>query len=73
MSLCAACGDEIYRGDVEIVPGGGALCAYHARGGGGGWAENNRRMCDLLHWGRVPPRLPPAEREDEFCAHVGVA
>jgi len=22
-----------------------------------GWADNNRRMCDLLHRGRVPPRV----------------
>ena len=57
MSLCAACGLAIRGGDT--------LCAHHARDGGEHWAENNRCMCDLLHRGRVPPRLPPAEREDE--------
>ncbi len=65
MSLCAACGLEISGGDT--------LCAHHARGDGDRWAENNRCMCDLLHRGRVPPRLLPAEREDEFCAHAEVA
>jgi hypothetical protein len=59
MGLCAACGVEI--------PGDGTLCAHHATGGRDDWAENNRRMCDLLHRGCVPPRLPLAEREDEFC------
>jgi len=65
MSFCAACRDEI--------PGGDALCAHHAAVVGDGWAENNRRMCDLLHRGRVLPRLAPAEREDEFWAHAEVA
>jgi len=58
MSLCAACGLEI-QGD-------GTLCAHHTLGSDDDWAENNRLMCDLLHRGRVPPRLAPAEREDEF-------
>ena len=46
------------------------LCAHHTREGGDRWAENNRCMCDLLHRGRVPPRLPPAERKDEFYAEI---
>ena len=58
MSLCAACGVQI--------PGDGTLCAHHAPASGDAWAENNRLMCDLLHRGRIPPRLPPGEREEEF-------
>jgi hypothetical protein len=58
MSFCAACGIEI--------AGDGALCAYHRGRRGDGWAENNRCMCDLLHRGRVPPRLPPPDREEQF-------
>ena len=48
------------------------LCAHHAREGGDRWADNNRCMCDLLHRGRVLPRLPLAERQDEFCEHAEV-
>jgi hypothetical protein len=66
MSLCAFCG-------LEIIPGGSELCARHAADTGDGWADNNRRMCDLLHRGRVPPRLTPAEREEEFWAHTEIA
>ena len=58
MGLCAACGVRI--------PGDGTLCAHHVPGSGNHWAENNRLMCDLLHRGRVPARLPPAEREEKF-------
>ena len=42
------------------------LCAHHAPGSCDDWTENNRLMCDLLHGGRIPPRLPPAEREEKF-------
>ena len=59
MSLCAACGAKI--------PGDGTLCAHHVPGSRDAWAENNRLMCDLVHRSRVPARLPPAEREEEFC------
>lgn len=65
MSLCAACGIEI--------TGDGMLCAHHTSGGGDRWAENNRCMCDLLHRDRVPPRLPPAERNDEYLADAEIA
>src|SRR2546425_244632 len=58
MGLCAACGVRI--------PGDGTLCAHHVPGSCNHWAENNRLMCDLLHRGRVPSRLPPAEREEKF-------
>jgi len=51
----------------------GRACAHHAEDDDDGWAENNRRMCDLLHRGRIPPRLLPVERKDEFCADVEVA
>ena len=64
MSLCAACSVEIRDGNT--------LCAHHAGDGDDGWAENNRCMCDLLNRGRVPLRLPPAEREDEFWARADV-
>jgi len=66
MSLCAVCGLEIPRGGSE-------LCAGHVADTGNGWAENNRRMCDLLHRGLVPPRVPPAQREDDFWAHTEIA
>jgi hypothetical protein len=66
MSFCAVCG-------LEIIPGGSELCARHAADTGDGWADNNRRMCDLLHRGRVPPRVTPAEREEEFWAHTAIA
>jgi hypothetical protein len=66
MNLCAVCG-------LEIPPGGSELCAGHVADTGNGWAENNRRMCDLLHRGRVPPRVTLAEREDEFWAHTEIA
>jgi hypothetical protein len=65
MSLCALCGLEIR--------GGNMMCAHHARGEDDRWAENNRCMCDLLHRGRVPPRLPAAEREGECYAEIACA
>ena len=65
MSLCAACGVEI--------PGDRTLCAHHETVGRDDWAESNRLMCDLLHRGRVPPRLPSAERENEFGVYAEVA
>jgi hypothetical protein len=36
------------------------------------WAESNRIMCDLLHRGKAPPRLPPEDREpvDAIVAEV---
>src|SRR5262245_36347780 len=58
MSLCALCGFAIRGGDT--------LCPCHTLEGGDRWAENNRCMCDLLHRGRVPPRLPPAQRGNEL-------
>src|SRR5439155_10609853 len=42
------------------------LCAHHVPRSSNHWAENNRLMRDLLHRGRVPSRLPPAEREEKF-------
>jgi len=62
MSRCALC--------CYVIRDGDTLCAHHTREGGDRWAENNRCMCDLLHRGRVPPRLPVAEREGDFYAEV---
>jgi hypothetical protein len=32
----------------------------------GDWAAENRIMCDFIHRGIVPPRLPAAERADDL-------
>lgn len=52
MSLCAACALEIA---AEICP--------HHLTVDPGWADGNRILCDLLHRGMVPERLPVEERE----------
>jgi hypothetical protein len=57
MSLCAACGFPLTDDS--------ALCSHHHAIYGDDWAEANRIMCNFLHRGKVPPRLGPAEREDE--------
>jgi hypothetical protein len=38
-----------------------------------GWAAENRIMCDLLHRGIVPPRLPPRARCDEVVMAADAA
>lgn len=68
MKRCALCSVEVR---VE-VPYGDTLCAHHVGEDRDRWAENNRCMCDLLHRGRVPPRLPPGEREGELGEHAEV-
>lgn len=61
MSLCASCGLQL-TGDA-------ALCPHHHCVYGDDWAVANRIMCDFFHRGKVPPRLMPSERDDEFWAH----
>jgi hypothetical protein len=64
MSLCTLCGMQL---------GGVAnLCAHHELPVSGSAAQN-RIMCDLLHRGGVPPRLPAAERLDDFVMAVDAA
>ena len=58
MSLCASCGLEL--SDAS------SLCRYHHTGGEDRWAEGNRIVCDLLHRGKEPNRLPREEREDRL-------
>jgi hypothetical protein len=58
MSLCALCGFE--------MSGSFALCPHHHCIREHGWAETNRIMCDLVHRGKVPPRLPETQREEEL-------
>jgi hypothetical protein len=40
---------------------------------GDDWAVANRIMCDFFHRKKVPPRLAPPERDDDFWAHTGEA
>ena len=57
MSLCALCG--------LTVPDGAGVCAHH-QNGDDDWASTNRIMCDFVHRQRVPSRLGPRERDDDF-------
>ena len=63
MSLCASCGLQL-SGDA-------GLCPHHHIAIGDDWAVANRIMCDLVHRGKIPPRLGLAERDDDCWAHVG--
>jgi hypothetical protein len=65
MSLCASCGLQL--------TGGASLCPHHHCVYGDDWAAANRIMCDFFHRGKIPPRLPQGEREDDFWAHAGEA
>lgn len=58
MSLCSVCGIRL-GGDAS-------LCAHHDVPAHG-WAAENRIMCDLLHRGIVPPRLPAVKLLDDFA------
>ncbi len=58
MNRCCACGIELSEAMT--------LCPHH-HFHDAGWAATNRIMCELLHRGLVPPRVPPADREEEFC------
>lgn len=65
VSLCAACGFQL--SDES------ALCPHHHSGVGDDWAAANRLMCDFLHRGKIPLRLGPDERADDFWAHTDAA
>lgn len=56
---------------ADVLDGSG-LCPHHIRMREASWAEANRIMCDLIHRGKEPRRLPPRDREDsawlEECA-----
>lgn len=67
MSTCSQCGLQI-ASDFS-------LCPHHACHNihGQDWAVGNRIMCDFFHRGKVPPRLAPTERDDDFWAHTGEA
>jgi hypothetical protein len=58
MSLCVACGSELTDGSL--------LCRHHHLGAEDHWAEGNRVLCDLLHRGKEPVRLPKEQREEEL-------
>jgi hypothetical protein len=59
MSLCASCGAELTDGS--------SLCGHHQLSGEDRWAEGNRILCDLLHRGKEPARLPRGDREDDVA------
>jgi hypothetical protein len=62
MSLCVQCG----YGHADSTE----LCPHHHVIYGDDWARANRIQCDFFHRGIVPPRLPEAERADEFALYV---
>jgi hypothetical protein len=57
MSLCASCGSELSDGT--------SLCRHHHLSLEVGWAQSNRMVCDLLHRGIQPARVPVPELESE--------
>ena len=57
MNRCALCGIELSDG--------GRLCGQHAYHDPG-WAASNRVICDLLHRGIVPSRLPAIDRDEDL-------
>ncbi len=63
MSLCSVCAAQLW-GDAP-------LCAHHDLSEEG-WAAQNRIMCDLLHRGVAPSRVPagPAEGIERACSTV---
>jgi hypothetical protein len=60
MSLCAVCGSALSDDS--------SICRHHHLAGADHWAEGNRILCDLLHRGVQPGRLPKEIREDEAAA-----
>jgi hypothetical protein len=64
MTLCASCGLELTDSSE--------LCRHHVPHGDN-WAESNRIMCDFFHRRKLPARLAPAVRGDEFWAHAQAA
>jgi len=65
MTPCPSCGSAL-TGESAIL----GMCVHHKYALGDEWAANNRLMCDLLHRGRVPARLPAGAREELFWADV---
>ena len=63
MNRCNQCGIEL--------PEALTLCPHHHLPNDQGWAATNRIMCDFVHRGLVPWRVPPAGREDDLgrCFH----
>lgn len=57
MSRCVSCGSDLTDGSL--------LCRHHALNAEERWSEGNRLLCDLLHRGKVPPRLAQGQREEE--------
>jgi hypothetical protein len=57
MSPCSVCGQR--------VVGNAGLCAHHDAVSTDSWALGNRILCDFLHRGIAPARLPASERIDE--------
>lgn len=57
MSLCASCGSELSDGT--------SLCRHHHLSLEVGWAQSNRMVCDLVHRGIQPARVPVREIEPE--------
>ncbi len=55
MTICLVCG--------ITVPAGTAVCPGHAVMADRAWSQSNRIICDFVHRGKEPPRLPPDERE----------
>jgi hypothetical protein len=58
MSVCAFCGLD--------VSGDAALCMHHHDLYGDDWGAQNRIICDFIHRGRAPPRLPAGQRDDDM-------
>ena len=57
MNRCVLCGVEL--------PGGHDVCRQHDHHDPG-WAASNRIVCDLLHRGVIPSRLPAVNREEDL-------
>lgn len=51
MSLCAICGTQLLGSEL--------LCGAHLSSMSD-WAADNRKMCDLIHRGRLPAADAPA-------------
>jgi hypothetical protein len=59
MSWCASCG--------LALSGGSALCLHHAASYGEDWARANKIVCDLIHRGVAPARLPPEDLDNWYA------
>ncbi|HEY7520625.1 MAG TPA: hypothetical protein VIE36_20230 [Methylomirabilota bacterium] len=64
MTLCSLCGMQL----ASLT----ALCAHHDRPADH-WAAQNRIMCNLLHRGVVPPRLPVPDRAENVVVTAEAA